>query len=317
VQPVSVVEHEVSDGPSNGDPQTEPNSPSEDCMSSTSKSSRKRRKAGKPAPKNRRRKTLRAKPTVHHGARGIAFRLSAEHDELLSKDAGTPSEALRSLLVTHHLLGNEHIDSVLFLGGYRASKKKGFWIVSNRSGKELCAYRSMENPTPDVKGWAVVDRDGKVAAAGFGSPVDAAKGARDVAFMRAEWLAQIGTGNVEPEDHDQPKDESKPKESKRKKNGERKGETKAFRLPPDERAALQRLATQNGTTLSAVLRSLLITQLVQHKKRLREIAIGGHRLYPGTDGGWAIYSGSSFIDNEPTLPEAFKRVKWMLKSKAA
>ena len=297
-------------------------------MPSTPKPSQKGRKApgarpqgrkGQATSSNRGRKTLRTrskhKTTTAHGERGIAFRLSHEHVRLieqkvqtlnktLGKDARTPSDVLRDLLVTHMLIDNPRVDGILFMGGYGARKSKGYWIVTNRSGKELAAYKAFEG----ANAWYVADRAGTNIAMATGvnaaatmktmSEEQAMRAARDIAFLRAEWLAQENTGSVEP-------DESIP----------RKDKTKAFRLPLDERTALQRLAKQNDTTLSQVLRSFLTTHLLQHKGRLREVTIGSHRIYPCPE-GWAIRNGETVLRTVPTLKEAFV-FEWAQPSRAA
>lgn len=333
MDPVSVVDNTVSDETSNV-AQTESlaSTTSEDRMPSTPKPTRKGRKAAgdKPhrgrkgqASNSRSRKTLRARTkhkttSAQHGARGIAFRLSREHVRMIDAKVQTinkrldkkapensPSDVLRSLLVTHLLIDNPRIDGVLFIGGYRACKgKKDYWTVLNRSGKELDAYKAVKGS----KGWYVADRCGKHVAVATGvtakstlrnmSAQEALKAARDVAFLRAEWLAQESTGSVKP-------DNSVP----------RKDDTKAFRLPTDERIALQRLATQNGTTMSGVLRSFLTTQLSQRKDRLREVTIGPCRLYPCPE-GWSIRKRQSLLQTVKTLEEAVGGAQWEA-SKAA
>lgn len=318
MEPVSVVDNTVSDAASNAEQTESPAStPPEDRMPSTPKPSRKRRKSAASKRSKERasqsgRKTARAQSkttSAQHGARGIAFRLSREHVKLIdakvealnkregNKIAHSPSDILRSLLVTHHLVDNQHIDNVLFMGGYRARKKKGYWVVLNRSGKELDAYKSVKGE----KDWHVVDRRGKHVAVATGATAtstaknmtaqEAAKAARDVAFLRAEWLAQESTGSVKPDDSDP-----------------RKDDTKAFRLPSDERIALQRLATQNDTTLSEVLRSFLNT-MAQRKGRLREVTIGGCRIYPCPE-GWSIRNRQSLLRTVATLEEAFGGAEW-------
>jgi len=212
------------------------------------------------------------------------------------------SDVLRSLLVTHLLVDNPHIDGVLFIGGYRACKgKKDHWVVLHKN-KELDAYKAVKGP----KGWYVTDRSGKHVAVATGvtstiqtmSAQEAVKAARDVAFLRAEWLAQESTGSVKP-------DSSVP----------RKNDSKAFRLPADERIALQRLAAQNGTTVSGVLRSFLTTQLSERKDRLREVTIGPCRLYPCPE-GWSIRKRQSLLQTVKTLKEAVGGAQWEA-SKAA
>ncbi len=326
VEPVPVVDNTVSDETSNVAQTDSPAStPPEDRMPSTPTPSRKRRKAAagkrlkgrKSQTASRERKTLRArtknKTTASQGARGIAFRLSSEHVRLidakvqaLNKHLGkaahsSPSDVLRSLLVTHLLIDNPRIDGVLFMGGYRAKKtKQNFWVVLNRAGKELAAYKATKGP----RGWWVADRGGNPVAMATGTSASAAihtmtqplaiKAARDIAFLRAEWLAQESTGSARPDDSDP-----------------RKDDTKAFRLPTDERVALQRLATQNETTLSEVLRSFLTTQLSQRKGRLREVTIGSCRIYPCPEGeGWSIRKRRALIATEQTLEKAFAGAQW-------
>ena len=315
-EPSPVVDDTVSDVASNCVPQAgsleAPLSSENDRMPSPTKPSRKR-----PAPRG---KTLsvRTKPkataAAQHGARGIAFRLSREHVRILAaevqalnkvgKGNHSPSDVLRSLLVTHLLIDNPRIDGVLFLGGYKACRKGAYWVVLSRSGKELEAYRAVGT----AKDWSVVDRHGKTIGVATGdgdttildmSAKEAARAARDISFLRAEWLAQIGTGSV-----------VKPEETSR-----RKDDTKAFRLPNDERIALQRLAIQNGTTLSQVLRSLLTTQLAQRKGRLHEVTIGGCRIYP-CSGGWSVRKRRSIIQVVGTLKEAFRGAEWEAKRAA-
>jgi hypothetical protein len=299
-------------------------------MPSTSKPTKRRKAAGK-RPKgrkghaaSRRRKTLRARrrhrttAAAQQGARGIAFRLSQEHVQLIAAQvralnsggdgkANSPSDVLRSLLVTHLLIDNPHVDGILFAGDYRVRKKKSAWIVT--CGKEeKGAYKAVEGP----KGWFVADRDGKAVAMATGASAkattkimtaeQATKAARDIAFLRAEWLAQEGSGSVQPEDT------------------HRKGETKAFRLPIDERTALQRLATQNGTTLSEVLRSFLTTALSQGHGRLMEVTLGtGRSIHPCPEGGWSVRN-RSFVGTKSTLRKAFEvfeGIEWTASKSAA
>ena len=323
-----MVDHRVSDETSNV-AQTEnlASTTSESRMPSTSRPARKGRKAAGDKPHRGRRgqtsgsrKTLRSRSkhkttSSQHGARGIGFRLSREHVRLIDakvqmlnrhldkKDPeNSQSDVLRSLLVTHLLVDNPHIDGVLFIGGYRACKgKKDHWVVLHKN-KELDAYKAVKGP----KGWYVTDRSGKHVAVATGvtstiqtmSAQEAVKAARDVAFLRAEWLAQESTGSVKP-------DSSVP----------RKNDSKAFRLPADERIALQRLAAQNGTTVSGVLRSFLTTQLSERKDRLREVTIGPCRLYPCPE-GWSIRKRQSLLQTVKTLKEAVGGAQWEA-SKAA
>lgn len=89
----------------------------------------------------------------------IAFRLSTEESELLdrrAKEGYEVSSDLRSLLITHQLIGQERIISVTFIGGFRASK--------NRTNEK----------------WNIVDKDGEI----LHRDLD-----RDDAIIRCEWIA--------------------------------------------------------------------------------------------------------------------------------
>jgi hypothetical protein len=306
VQPVSVVDITVSDETSNVS-QTESlaSTPAENRMPSTPKPTRKVRKAAGDKSRSR----AKHKATAYHGARGIAFRLSRDHVRMidakvqaLNKRLNEPetnqSDVLRSLLVTHQLIDNPRIDGVLFIGDYRACKnKEGLWVVLHES-KELEAYQAVRSP----KGWHVADRNGMHVAVASGvtsksmlrkmSEWEASKAARDVAFLRAEWLAHESDGSGETDA-----------------SGPRKNDSMAFRLPTEERIALQRLATQNATTVSGVLRSFLTTQLSQHKDRLHEVTIGPCRLYTCPE-GWAIRKRKSLLQTVKTLEQAVGGALW-------
>ena len=98
-------------------------------------------------------------PVADEKEKTIAFRLSTEESDLLdrrAKEGHEVSESLRSLLITHLLIGQERITSVTFIGGFRASK----------------------NRTNDK--WTIVDKDNEV----LHRDLD-----RDDAIIRCEWIA--------------------------------------------------------------------------------------------------------------------------------
>jgi hypothetical protein len=342
VTSISVVNTTVSDAASNGDATTESVASLEDRMASRPQTTRKHRKAS-----SKKSRQVTARKVTHKAVRkrtrtsnkvskppnkvsapraskvnvmssemkgAIAFRLSKADDNLLKakqkemKDEkghkASRSLVVRSMLVTHMLIGNDGISAVKFIGNYRAYQEDGEWRVVNKDDETLHAYRARQTEN----GWTVVDRqvdeDSPVPHMGRNvnamTREEAMAMKRDVAIMRAEWLAQVATGNVGPDDPD----------------GDLKRETKALRLPRDQRVALERLKALNNTTMSVVLRSFLTTHLVDRRNRLLEISFGKSslRAYPNPS-GWCIDDGDKRVACDLTLQDVFERVEWMLQTR--
>jgi len=97
----------------------------------------------------------------------IAFRLSSDENDLLDRrkkeDGIEVSLTLRSLLITHLLIGHERIVSATFIGGYKATN-------NDESDK-----------------WSIADKDGEVLHKSL---------ERDEALIRCEWIAQVAAGTA-------------------------------------------------------------------------------------------------------------------------
>lgn len=97
----------------------------------------------------------------------IAFRLSSDENDLLDRrknDLGIEvSLTLRSLLITHLLIGHERIVSATFIGGYKAaaSDKTDKWFIADKEGEQL--HKNID---------------------------------RDEALIRCEWIAQVAAGTA-------------------------------------------------------------------------------------------------------------------------
>ena len=204
----------------------------------------------------------------------IAFRLSVDENDLLDRrkaeDGIEVSLTLRSLLITHLLIGHERIVSATFIGGYKAA-------ISDKADTDENEDASNGEPKPDR--WSITDDEGEQ----LHKNID-----RDEAIIRCEWIAQVAAGTA-----------STTKASK----------TKAFRLSLDEHTALTRFKEINDTTFSAALRHFLTTQLVKKEERLLEVCFkNDYRAYPAGDGkGWCIADGQTRIACELTRENALRR----------
>jgi hypothetical protein len=194
----------------------------------------------------------------------IAFRLGAdEHDLLAPAGNGQLSNELRSLLVTHLLIGRKQITDVTFHGGYRAE----------RSGVGST--------------WRVVDKGGSILLSDVG---------RDEAIVRCEWIAQVAAGAIPTACASR---------------------SVTFRLSDGERVALARLAAANRTTVSAALRSFVVTALARRKQRLVEVSFGhGYRAYSGRN-GWSVGAGDNAIARNLSREDAFQRADWLAQASSA
>jgi len=237
----------------------------------------------------------------------LGFRLSAQHDRLLRQkqramekegDPNANRSVLRTLLVTHLLLGNESISTVTFSGGYSVRKKTNAWTLfaNNKAGERFEVRRGA------ARGWAIVDGDGTVHETGL-TFEEASSGARDLAILRAEWESLRATGSVETEVR-------RFRQARPAKTTRAKEHSKGLRLSPDIRLSLERLASANGTNVSLLLRSFLTAQLVQRRKRLLEVTFGPYRVSPATT-GWLIEGAGKRIACK-TLDEAFSGVEMLL-----
>lgn len=270
----------------------------EDCMTSTPQHGRPSRRASKPSA---------GRMAVRRPARTVAFRLSYKEVRLIEQHVSaldkrspsilhSPSDVMRSLLVTHTLLGNQRLDSVLFAGGLRVQKKKSYWAVTkNDEEQETFQAANIDGS------WGVFDghgvRVGVATGAGTKTVLsmtaqEAAQAARDVAILRAEWCSLLAVDCVEPEV-----------------GWPHKSDTKGVRLYDEERDALRRLAVQNGTNMSQVMRSFVMATIASRKRRLVGIAMGRCDIAPCRQ-GWAVHTRDTLVYTAPTLQEAIDRAEW-------
>jgi len=97
----------------------------------------------------------------------IAFRLSVDENDLLDQrkkeDGVDVSLTLRSLLITHLLIGHERLVSATFIGGYKAASndKADTWSITDKDGEQL--HKNID---------------------------------RDEAIIRCEWVAQVAAGTA-------------------------------------------------------------------------------------------------------------------------
>jgi len=197
--------------------------------------------------------------------KAISFRLSLKEHSALKREgrcSTTLSRTLRSMLVTHLLVGRERITSATFQGGFRAT----------RSGA--------------TRTWRVVDDHDKILLGGLD---------RDSALLRCEWIAQAAI------------------EATRKPRATR---TAAFRLSSEEHAALADLAAVNRTTVSAALRSFLVTSLIRRTHRLLAVSFTNCHAYSEPD-GWCVAVGPDMVAAWLSREDALQRADWLSEARHA
>ena len=93
----------------------------------------------------------------------IAFRLSSDENNLLDRrkkeDGIEVSLTLRSLLITHLLIGHDRIVSATFIGGYKATynDKSDTWSIADKDGEVL--HKSLDRDEALIR--VRVDRPGR------------------------------------------------------------------------------------------------------------------------------------------------------------
>lgn len=138
------------------------------------------------------------------------------------------------------------------------------------------AERSGSGPT-----WQVVHKGHAVLLRGLD---------RDEAIVRCEWIAEAAVVAIQ---------------------AARASRRVGFRLSFDEYAGLMDLAKANKTTVSAALRSFVVTRLMRREQRLVEVSfINGYRAYLDRS-GWSVGTADKVIARNLSREDALQRADWL------